>query len=178
MSTFHDARTLSIHDCKSADDVQEIIALPEFDVTVNHQIVDAADIVIPPVVVEQLEAYVTWVASMYKSNPFHSFDHASHVVMSVIKLMSRIVAPTDQHMNDNAATLHDHTYGITTDPLTQFACVFSALIHDVDHSGVPNTTLEKRSVTIDGTRPLKFIQIKPNRRSKNREMRSIAKRRL
>ena len=123
------------------DEVQEIIALPEFDVTVNHQIVDAADIVISQVVVEQLEAYVTWVASMYKSNPFHSFDHASHVVMSVIKLMSRIVAPTDQHMNDNAATLHDHTYGITSDPLTQFACVFSALIHDVDHSGVPNTTL-------------------------------------
>ena len=26
--------------------------------------------------------------------------------------------------------LHDHTYGITSDPLTQFACMFSALIHD------------------------------------------------
>jgi 3'5'-cyclic nucleotide phosphodiesterase len=37
--------------------------------------------------------------------------------------------------------LHDHTYGITLDPLTQFACVFSALIHDVDHSGVPNAEL-------------------------------------
>jgi hypothetical protein len=32
-----------------------------------------------------------------------------------------------------ASTLHDHTYGITSDPLTQFACVFSALIHDADH---------------------------------------------
>jgi hypothetical protein len=78
---------------------------------------------------------------MYKNNPFHNFDHASHVVMSVIKLMSRIVAPTDHHVNDSAATLHDHTYGITSDPLTQFACVFSALIHDVDHTGVPNATL-------------------------------------
>jgi len=37
--------------------------------------------------------------------------------------------------------LHDHTYGITSDPLTQFACVFSALIHDVDHAGVPNAQL-------------------------------------
>jgi 3'5'-cyclic nucleotide phosphodiesterase len=61
--------------------------------------------------------------------------------MSVIKLMSRIVAPSDQNINENAATLHDHTYGITSDPLTQFACVFSALIHDVDHTGVPNTAL-------------------------------------
>ncbi|CAB9510863.1 Receptor-type guanylate cyclase gcy [Seminavis robusta] len=31
--------------------------------------------------------------------------------------------------------------GITSDPLTQFACVFSALIHDVDHPGVPNPQL-------------------------------------
>lgn len=31
-----------------------------------------------------------------------------------------------------ASTLHDHTYGITSDPLTQFSCVLAALIHDVD----------------------------------------------
>ena len=123
------------------DEVQEIITLPEFENTAYQQIDDIGDVVISPVVLEQLKAYVTWEASMYKSNPFHNFDHASHVVMSVIKLMSRIVAPTDQHIHDNAAMLHDHTYGITSDPLTQFACVFSALIHDVDHLGVPNTTL-------------------------------------
>ena len=33
--------------------------------------------------------------------------------------------------------------GITSDPLTQFACVFSALIHDLDHYGVPNMVLVK-----------------------------------
>jgi hypothetical protein len=33
------------------------------------------------------------------------------------------------------------TYGITSDPLTCFGCVFSALIHDVDHPGVPNAQL-------------------------------------
>ena len=64
--------------------------------------------------------------------------------MSVTKLMSRIVAPSHLDGKDNdriAETLHDHTYGITSDPLTQFACAFSALIHDVDHTGVPNTEL-------------------------------------
>lgn len=35
--------------------------------------------------------------------------------------------------------------GITSDPLTQFACAFSALIHDVDHRGVPNTQLIKEN---------------------------------
>jgi hypothetical protein len=69
--------------------------------------------------------------------------------MSVTKLLSRIVAPLDVlddyrdllNKKDLMTTLHDHTYGITSDPLTQFACVFSALIHDVDHSGVPNAEL-------------------------------------
>jgi hypothetical protein len=74
--------------------------------------------------------------------------------MSVSKLLSRIVAPSDLEFEDNvglskernksvASTLHDHTYGITSDPLTQFACVVSALVHDVDHPGVPNAQLVK-----------------------------------
>jgi hypothetical protein len=66
---------------------------------------------------------------MYRNNAFHNFEHASHVTMSVTKLLSRIVAPKNIG-DDNHDDLHDHTYGISSDPLTQFACVFSALIHD------------------------------------------------
>jgi hypothetical protein len=44
------------------------------------------------VVLDQLEDYVSAVASMYRDNPFHNFEHASHVVMSSW-LLSRIVAP-------------------------------------------------------------------------------------
>lgn len=88
-------------------------------------------------VVQQLREYVANVAALYRCNPFHNFEHASHVTMSVVKLLSRIVVPADIDyenlgMDKIASTLHDHTYGITSDPLTQFACVFSALIHDVD----------------------------------------------
>ena len=69
--------------------------------------------------------------------------------MSVTKLLSRIVAPTELDLDSDdpgaacLATLHDHTYGITSDPLTQFACAFSALIHDLDHTGAPNAQLIK-----------------------------------
>ena len=63
-----------------------------------------------------------------------SSEHASHVAMSTTKLLSRIVAPSardfDASMAESKMCLHDHTYGITSDPLTQFACVLSALIHD------------------------------------------------
>ena len=77
--------------------------------------------------------------------------------MAVVKLLSRVVCPMDfaDMMNSellggskdkkevdinelrNSATkkneleLHDFSYGISSDPLSQFAVVFAALIHDV-----------------------------------------------
>lgn len=78
---------------------------------------------------------------------------ATHVTMSVTKLLSRIVAPQDVDYtgvttkDQVAGTLHDHTYGITSDPLTHFACIFAALVHDADHPGVPNTQLVKENTT-------------------------------
>ena len=64
--------------------------------------------------------------------------------MSVVKLLSRIVQP-DRIDNADERTLHDHTYGLTSDPLVQFSVVFSALIHDAEHPGVPNATLVKEN---------------------------------
>jgi hypothetical protein len=56
--------------------------------------------------------------------------------------LARIIAPSDLDRAYEIKSLGaDKTYGITSDPLTQFSCVFSAVIHDVDHPGVPNTTL-------------------------------------
>lgn len=93
---------------------------------------------------QQVKSFVSNIAATYRDNPFHSFEHASHVTQSVIKLLSRVVAPSqiggddvDEDGNEviTADMLHDHTYGITSDPLTQFACAFSSMIHDADHPG-------------------------------------------
>lgn len=140
------------------DEVKEIIALPKFNGHVAKMQRDPDSVQVPQMALDQIRDYVTCIANMYRSNPFHNFDHASHVVMSVTKLLSRIVAPSDLPLlSDNpdamngeasAATLHDHTYGITSDPLTQFSCAWSALIHDVDHTGVPNTQLVKENTTL------------------------------
>ena len=174
------------------DEVTEVIKLPAFNARVakkQHEI--ESSIELDPEVKRQLRTYVSNVAFLYKQkdNAFHNFSHVSHVIMSVTKLLSRIVAPTDheeateelsrsQHstrslmrkvrkdsdveslagkMSHHAIgqyvkqqkhktikkkkMAHDHTFGITSDPLTQFACVFSALIHDADHPGVPNSRL-------------------------------------
>ncbi|KAL3912900.1 MAG: hypothetical protein SGILL_006704 [Bacillariaceae sp.] len=129
------------------DEVKEIIELPEFSAASSGQ-QESFDL--EEDVKAQLYEYVSEIALTYHvSNPFHNFEHASHVCMSVAKLLTRIMAPDQVYDNETgdtrilASTLHDYTYGITSDPLTSFACVFSALIHDVDHPGVPNAQLVK-----------------------------------
>mmetsp|Transcript_10346 Transcript_10346/g.22776 ORF Transcript_10346/g.22776 Transcript_10346/m.22776 type:complete len:1195 (-) Transcript_10346:89-3673(-) len=128
------------------DEVEEIVHLPNFAL---HQSPNPNTIQLSPEVEDQLLSYIGAVSMLYKDNPFHCFEHASHVTMSVSKLMSRIIAPdlSDEDVGEGnvEALLHDHTYGITSDPLTQFACVFSALIHDVDHTGVPNNQLNREN---------------------------------
>jgi hypothetical protein len=81
--------------------------------------------------------------------------------MSVNKLLQRVVSPNSAALrgkdkdhasgklssSDFAANMHEYTSGITSDPLTQFAVIFSALIHDVDHWGVSNNELIKEGVS-------------------------------
>lgn len=94
------------------EEVREIIALPDFDIISSGKQQDPENVVIPQEVVTQLHHLVSCIASMYNANPFHkyvlfashecicsplspthaipfhhlhSFSHASHVVMSVIK---------------------------------------------------------------------------------------------
>lgn len=158
--------SLSLHHTDSSgasamplDEVKEIILLPEFDRRAATRQKDSDLVAVPDIVLEQLKFFVATIAQMYNDNPFHNFSHASHVVMAVTKFMNRINEARDLHgsgddkdrrMNGSkfASALHDHTYGITSDPLTQFACVFSALIHDVDHPGVPNLQLIKENETL------------------------------
>jgi 3'5'-cyclic nucleotide phosphodiesterase len=78
------------------------------------------------------------------------------MTMSTVKLMSRIISPQSLKYIQSSAgdagsveqkseegvigkELHDHTYGITSDPLTHFSAVFASLIHDADHRGIPNS---------------------------------------
>eukprot|EP00980_Cylindrotheca_fusiformis_P017835 scaffold5650_cov121-Cylindrotheca_fusiformis.AAC.3 len=96
----------------------------------------------------QLRHYISTIASMYPDNAFHNFEHACHVTTSVKKLLARIVVVGEENgfgatESANLVDQSGHSYGITSDPLTQFAVVFSAIIHDVDHPGVPNAQLVK-----------------------------------
>lgn len=105
------------------DEVKEIIELPKFNAAAAKNEEDPSKVELPSEVLKQLHEYVSTIASLYHhDNPFHNFEHASHVTMSVTKLLSRIVAPEDvlTAEDDEDAVgqhLHDHTYGITSDPV-------------------------------------------------------------
>jgi hypothetical protein len=137
------------------DEVLEVMEMPQFDAAAAAAVENHSKIQIPNAVIESLKEYVTLIASSYRSNPFHNFEHACHVTMSVNKLLKRIVAPelsTEQleqakknGNKDLAFHLHDFSHGLVSDPMAVFAITFSALIHDADHRGVSNAQLAKEN---------------------------------
>jgi class 3 adenylate cyclase len=119
--------------------------------------IDASEVDVDPVVEAQLHTYVLMISAMYRDHAFHNFEHASHVMLSITKLMMRIATPDldappestgSGDLNTKVSGLHDCSYGIASDPLLMFAVAFAALIHDVDHAGVPNTRLVKEDVNL------------------------------
>lgn len=125
------------------DEVQEVVKLQKGNAKPQSQI-DVDNVILGPKVSKQLHFLCAKIASHYPANSFHNFEHASHVTMSVVKLLRRIVTQGDTSNNSGKTNKKQgDAYGITSDPLTQFAVVLSALIHDLDHPGVPNSTLVK-----------------------------------
>jgi class 3 adenylate cyclase len=104
--------------------------------------IDAFGFDLSPAVEAQLHTYVLMISAMYRDHDFHNFEHASHVMLSTTKLMTRIAAPNLDTSAESTGSV------IASDPLLMFAVAFAALIHDVDHAGVPNTRLVKEDVKL------------------------------
>eukprot|EP00934_Nitzschia_sp_Nitz4_P005892 Nitzschia sp. Nitz4//scaffold49_size126201//42312//46233//NITZ4_003637-RA/size126201-processed-gene-0.137-mRNA-1//1//CDS//3329553134//5882//frame0 len=116
------------------DAMDEIVETIDFPVESHGTTYDEDSIELPAMAKNQLRLFVIEVASMYRDVPFHGFEHASHVVMSVTKLLARVVVPESPSL---------HISGFQSDPLTHFTVAVAALIHDLDHTGVPNAQLVK-----------------------------------
>jgi hypothetical protein len=125
------------------DEITEKIVMPAFDPEMNKNSMDLDSVELPVAVVSQLKDLVTTIALLYHDNSFHNYEHACHVTMSANKLLQRVVVPVSQGTKEHMKEAHDYTYGLTSDPLTQFAIVFSAIVHDIDHHGVSNQQLVK-----------------------------------
>jgi hypothetical protein len=142
----------------------------------------------------QLQSYVTQISTQYHKVGFHSWEHASHVMLSATKLCymlkdaasasaaaantcdesvvvenNSVVEEGEQHNNSsednnvtNGGSLYDDPTTIQTrqqqqqqtpiitknsiyDPWLHFGLTFAALLHDVDHKGLPNASLKTHS---------------------------------
>lgn len=138
--TVEDPNEVIIRKDTVLEEVSECIVLPKFDPRAAKARVQFSVNELSSKVVSQVRDYVTEIANRYRDNPFHNFAHCSHVAMSANKLLSRIVKPEDVNYHRTsvkaiASDLHDYTFGITSDALTQFAVMFAARkFHNPDQS--------------------------------------------
>ena len=142
---------------KIMDEVVEVVEIPELEARefFKRSKIDVERIELSTLVESQLRAFVGAIASLYHDHPFHNFGHATHASMSLTILLSRMVGNTNYNVNQKddksnddfmkALSNHNRTFGISSDPLAQFAMVFAALMHNIDHPGAPNRQLIRES---------------------------------
>lgn len=122
------------------DEVQEVIGFPQVD---SHPGQDTPDDDLDETVMSQLQDYVLTLKSLYRENSFHNFEHAAHVAESVANLLTDLSSPT------NGDIVQDRVKArLGSNPVINFASVFSALISDADHQGIPNAQLVRESAAV------------------------------
>ena len=143
------------------EEARELVSMPLFDPSVATNTVNVDLLELPEAVESQLQLYVSSIASTYRDNLFHNAEHATYATVNMDKMIRNILASdepetyVDADDDSREATvlaeeLDRRTFGIASDPLTQFALVLSALVHDVDHVGVSNHQLAKEKAPIAG----------------------------
>ena len=76
---------------------------------------------------KKLINFINEIYKCYNPNDYHSFTHACHVFLNCKCLWDHLT-PTSQE-------------AYSSNDIYEFALLFSAFIHDVDHLGIPNTKL-------------------------------------
>jgi len=94
--------------------------------------------------IQQVRNFCKSVLMKYNDVPYHSAQHAVQVTLSVNKLIDMMCSGHD--LDDNPAATRGSTkmpssFGLRNDPLALTAMLFAAIIHDVEHQGVPNRQL-------------------------------------
>jgi class 3 adenylate cyclase len=136
------------------EEARETIPAADFDFKVSMNQVDPSLIEISHEVQFQLRVYVASIGTAYRrENPFHNFQHASYTVLSIDQMIRKITSSSNilqtgfdgapLSKGEIARELYARSFSIDSDPIIQFAMIFSALIHDVDHMGVSNEQLIK-----------------------------------
>lgn len=117
------------------DEVVEAIDFPPYDAFSTKEKLDVGAVTLSVPVQAQLQEYVSHICSLFQENAFHCLDRSTQVSMSARKLVQRVTTSQHQNASDKPKEVYEETFGLSDDPLAQFAMVFSALIHDIDRTG-------------------------------------------
>jgi hypothetical protein len=117
------------------DEVVEVISLSTANGSKSISAQERESIELDREVRAQLEDYVVAITAMYNDNFFHCFEHASHVIMAITKMFTKVETKGGDGSN------LDYRCHITSDPLIQFTCTLAALVHEVDHTGFTNSQM-------------------------------------
>jgi len=105
-----------------AEIVADTIVLPEMS------FIPPQDVPLPTLLADDLHDFVSEIARLHApSAAFGNFEHASHVTLAAHKLLGQI-----QDDEADEIELHQQSFGIASDPLTQFGLLLACLIHHVD----------------------------------------------
>jgi hypothetical protein len=141
------------------EEARENVRMPAYDTRISTTMMHNDLVDLPEKVESQLRLYVSSIASTYRANEFHNVEHATYVTGTMDRMMKKITASDepDTYMDFGgkprapeavAYDLDSRTFGIASDPLSQFALMFATLVHDVDHVGVSNFQLVKEESPI------------------------------
>lgn len=83
---------------------------------------------------DQLYNYISRIIRSHNNVPYHSVHHIFHVLICANKMLHMIQDQPQDQTSDLAKSIQSHRF-------LQFAFIFSALIHDLDHQGVSNQQL-------------------------------------
>lgn len=117
------------------------------------------DVGLHPQLYRELKDYVSQISSMYRGVKYHSFMHATHVTISLDRMITIMLNnhkipdsfKNENRQNDrsfdcvNSGASHpvNSCFGLYNDPVAHLCLVFAALVHDVDHTGICNSDLVK-----------------------------------
>jgi 3'5'-cyclic nucleotide phosphodiesterase/Adenylate and Guanylate cyclase catalytic domain len=126
------------------NEISEFLEIPKADILISDDLDVSQSVLLCENVEAELRDFIIAIAYSYRSNPFHNFEHASHVVMSTMKLLDRIRS----HELDSSANVIESSSSLYLDPVVQLGVVFAALVHDVDHLGMSNQQLIDENLPI------------------------------
>lgn len=93
-------------------------------------------------VVHEVQRFVRTMLTGYNDVHYHNFEHAYHVVISANKLLDMILVSESSSSSSSMDEYQDSdSIDFDEDTLLHLSLLFAALIHDVEHQGVPNQQL-------------------------------------